>query len=175
MQGAVLRGAAKDDVLDAAQRRKAQQRRIDELEKTNFTVLDDWEAPGAFSIATSAKKKLDDGGQNHSLMLPGSLLIPILGKSSQKRLNKKKREIQRILLQRRNLQMLLSESKIELSTEPTYLTASQPPSRYPPRKLCTVCGYLGAVECRKCGMRFCPTDLRCKETHLETRCMKFVS
>ncbi|CAG8627348.1 12230_t:CDS:2 [Funneliformis caledonium] len=54
---------------------------------------------------------------------------------------------------------------------PTYLTAGAKPSRFPPRKFCSVCGFISAYACKKCGMKYC--SLRCKETHEETRCMKY--
>jgi zinc finger HIT domain-containing protein 1 len=45
-----------------------------------------------------------------------------------------------------------------------------PASRYPPRYLCSICGYWGKVTCIRCGARYC--SLGCEETHRETRCLK---
>eukprot|EP00906_Rhabdomonas_costata_P007004 RCo010124 len=44
------------------------------------------------------------------------------------------------------------------------------PSRLPPRKFCSICGFFGPYTCTKCGSRFC--CLRCKAIHDEQRCMK---
>lgn len=45
-----------------------------------------------------------------------------------------------------------------------------PSSRYPPRYLCSICGYWGKVTCVRCGARYC--SIGCEETHRETRCLK---
>ncbi|KAK7032847.1 hypothetical protein R3P38DRAFT_2521425 [Favolaschia claudopus] len=58
------------------------------------------------------------------------------------------------------------------STVPTYLTAQAPPSTYPPRLICSVCGYWGHYKCRRCALPFC--DLNCESVHAETRCERRV-
>ncbi|KAH7884665.1 hypothetical protein F5I97DRAFT_2074900 [Phlebopus sp. FC_14] len=55
---------------------------------------------------------------------------------------------------------------------PSYLTAPSPPSPYPLRMLCTVCGYKGAYKCRRCAMAYC--DMNCGKTHDETMCERRV-
>ncbi|KAH9285047.1 Zinc finger HIT domain-containing protein 1 [Echinococcus granulosus] len=37
----------------------------------------------------------------------------------------------------------------------SYFTAAVPDSRLPPRKFCSVCGFLGAYVCVVCGSRYC--------------------
>ncbi|KAK9451609.1 uncharacterized protein V1518DRAFT_20611 [Limtongia smithiae] len=51
-----------------------------------------------------------------------------------------------------------------------FLSAAAAPSRYPARKLCSVCGYLGTITCMRCSERYC--SLQCEDTHRETRCLK---
>ncbi|VDL95842.1 unnamed protein product [Schistocephalus solidus] len=56
---------------------------------------------------------------------------------------------------------------------PSYFTVAVPPSRLPPRKFCSVCGFLGDYVCVTCGVRFC--SIRCREIHNDTRCLKWVA
>ncbi|KAI8049048.1 hypothetical protein BDF22DRAFT_700889 [Syncephalis plumigaleata] len=72
------------------------------------------------------------------------------------------------------LAALITDSRIDrLPVDvPTYLTAAVGPSAQPPRKFCSVCGFVAGYLCTRCGMRYC--KLSCLETHKETRCMKFI-
>jgi len=86
---------------------------------------------------------------------------------------------------RKNLSQLLEEEHDRMLTEedledgmpledgpiPGYLAATVPESRYPPRKLCAVCGFPSQYTCVTCGTRYC--SLKCLETHQETRCLKW--
>ncbi|KAK9470461.1 uncharacterized protein V1510DRAFT_370133 [Dipodascopsis tothii] len=51
-----------------------------------------------------------------------------------------------------------------------FQAAAVQPSRYPARKLCSVCGYWGTIKCIRCGARYC--SAACEDTHRETRCLK---
>jgi len=51
------------------------------------------------------------------------------------------------------------------------VAAAARPSVKPPRKFCSVCGFIGHYSCIRCGMRFC--SVKCNDNHKETRCMKF--
>lgn len=47
-----------------------------------------------------------------------------------------------------------------------------PPASAPrPRMFCEICGFWGRVRCMKCGARVC--SVVCKDTHDESRCVKF--
>ncbi|KAJ7056568.1 hypothetical protein C8F01DRAFT_1154147 [Mycena amicta] len=78
------------------------------------------------------------------------------------------------LIYRKNFATLLEEANLESlpSTTPTYLTAQAPPRKYPPRLICSVCGYWGAYKCRRCALPYC--DLNCEGIHGETRCERRV-
>ncbi|KAJ7220054.1 hypothetical protein GGX14DRAFT_585296 [Mycena pura] len=73
------------------------------------------------------------------------------------------------LLYRKNFAMLLEESNIDgfPSTVPTYLTAQAPPSNYPPRLICSVCGYWGRYKCRRCALPYC--DQNCEGVSSENQ------
>jgi len=53
----------------------------------------------------------------------------------------------------------------------TYFSVQAEPSLFPPRHFCSVCGFFSNYTCTKCGSRFC--CVRCKNTHEESRCLKF--
>lgn len=44
-------------------------------------------------------------------------------------------------------------------------------SGIPQRHFCEICGYWGSIKCLKCGARVC--GLECKNSHEESRCLKF--
>lgn len=49
----------------------------------------------------------------------------------------------------------------------SYSTAKVPPSKFPERKFCSVCGFPSPYTCVKCGLRYCSG--KCLRTHEETR------
>eukprot|EP00667_Euglena_gracilis_P022390 EG_transcript_24892 len=67
----------------------------------------------------------------------------------------------------------LSERAVAGETKlPWYATAAAGPSKLPPRRFCSVCGFRSPYTCTKCGARFC--SVRCKGVHDDQRCMKAV-
>ncbi|TPX64916.1 hypothetical protein SpCBS45565_g05551 [Spizellomyces sp. 'palustris'] len=147
-------------VFDEAARRKAQERHLEELQQDNYAA----DIPDAAEqeVLSSARKKriLEDED-------------PAARTSMNKR--QKRASVKRILLQKKNLATLIQESNIESMPPevPTYLTAAAAPSRFPPRKLCSVCGYFSQYNCMRCGMRYC--SITCRDTHNETRCLKYTA
>ncbi|XP_054708969.1 zinc finger HIT domain-containing protein 1-like [Uloborus diversus] len=73
---------------------------------------------------------------------------------------------------RKNFTALLEE---ELANCPpgkfNYIKAVVPPSKYPPRHFCSVCGFSSNYTCVQCGARFC--SIKCNGTHKDTRCLKY--
>lgn len=74
---------------------------------------------------------------------------------------------------RKTFQQLLEEERQVNSQGPNYITAQAPPTNYPQRHFCAVCGFPSSYTCTSCGTRFC--SLKCQSTHQDTRCLKFVS
>ncbi|XP_036381501.1 zinc finger HIT domain-containing protein 1 isoform X1 [Megalops cyprinoides] len=72
---------------------------------------------------------------------------------------------------RKNFQALLEEENLSMSEGPNYLTACAPPSKFPQRHFCAVCGFPSSYTCVSCGARYC--CVRCLGTHHETRCLKW--
>eukprot|EP01039_Chlorochromonas_danica_P001212 gene1211-1322_t len=52
-----------------------------------------------------------------------------------------------------------------------YTIAAAPPRIRTTHPFCSVCGYLGHYNCTRCGSRYC--SIKCNESHMETRCLKF--
>ncbi|KAI1722785.1 HIT zinc finger domain-containing protein [Ditylenchus destructor] len=72
-------------------------------------------------------------------------------------------------------QMLEEEQKFKDQDPeaPTYSEVSAPPSAYPARKFCSVCGLFSKYTCVKCSAKFC--SIPCKSVHVDTRCLKWTS
>lgn len=74
---------------------------------------------------------------------------------------------------RKTFQQLLEEDRQFNPDGPNYATAQVPPSNFPERHFCAVCGLPSDYTCTSCGARFC--CLKCQSTHQETRCLKYVN
>lgn len=156
--------------LDAEAKARQTKRHLDELEKDNYmptTELDSTNISTLLGKKDTASSAAGKAGIAHCPQLT------LIGSSKKRR--KSNQNVRRLLFTRKNLNVLLEESKIELlpASTPTYLTAQIGPSRYPPRQFCSICGYWGNYTCLRCGMRYC--SLTCRGTHLETRCMKYIA
>ncbi|KAI0091345.1 hypothetical protein BDY19DRAFT_984244 [Irpex rosettiformis] len=145
---------------------KRTKRHLDELERSNYSepstllgqaVDDDEETGGGRATKGRARQPISDRRAAEK------------GRKKKSTMN-----IRTAVLYKKNLALLIDESGIAAypSTVPTYLTASAPPPRGPPRMLCTVCGYWGKYRCKKCGMAYC--DMNCEGIHDETRCERRV-
>ncbi|KAL5476246.1 hypothetical protein EMCRGX_G026168, partial [Ephydatia muelleri] len=106
-------------VLDEATRKRRQQRQLEALERDNFH--DDPHAAFAHLAVKSKLPSFTDGTES---------------KRKKKTRTKADHFKQRF---RKTFQTLLEEL-INIQG-PSYLTATAPPSRFPPRHLCSVCGY----------------------------------
>lgn len=76
---------------------------------------------------------------------------------------------------RKNFQQLVDEDRTEseLKGRPSYMDIQCEDSQLPPRHFCAVCGFLGQYNCLSCGTRYC--SIRCMETHMDTRCLKWAA
>lgn len=73
---------------------------------------------------------------------------------------------------RRTFVMLLEEAQQEAEAgEPSYTSAKVPPSKFPERHFCAVCGFPSNYTCVSCGSRYC--CVKCLGTHQDTRCLKW--
>ncbi|RHZ68228.1 hypothetical protein Glove_296g63 [Diversispora epigaea] len=141
-------------VLDQTTRNKNIQHHLNELERDNYAEVPELEIVSG--TMTKPRRTVEvDTSQNRKTKA------------------RSKKELLRQLSVKRNLNALLEESKIDQFPPniPTYLTVAAGKSRFPPRKFCSVCGFLANYSCKTCGMKYC--SVKCLETHEETRCMKY--
>lgn len=72
---------------------------------------------------------------------------------------------------RKNFTALLEEEEQYFTKDKTnYVTAKVPPSKFPERHYCSVCGFDSNYTCVQCGSRYC--SVKCLGTHQDTRCLK---
>jgi zinc finger HIT domain-containing protein 1 len=75
--------------------------------------------------------------------------------------------VKRVLQSKKNFAIILEESP----NSQEYLKAATSIGSYPKREFCSICGYFGLYTCQKCSSRYC--SIACRDTHQETRCMRF--
>ncbi|TFK40244.1 hypothetical protein BDQ12DRAFT_734250 [Crucibulum laeve] len=145
---------------------KRTKRHLDELERSNYS------APNTLLTGEDAEEGHGRGRARQTISDKRTLNIP--GTSPAAKKKKTTHNVRTALVYRKTLAELIDESKIANlpPDDPTYLRAAAPPSAYPPRMLCTVCGYWGHYKCRRCSMAYC--DQNCESVHAETRCEKRV-
>lgn len=139
-------------ILDNETRRRRQQRQLDALEKDNHH--DDPHAAFAHLLNKAKLPSFSDGTE----------------KKKRKTRSNADHFKQRF---RKNFQSLLEELSPEATDKPSYITAAAPPSRFPPRHFCAVCGFPSCYTCVTCGARYCSS--KCLTTHTDTRCLKWTA
>ncbi|KAF9048590.1 hypothetical protein BJ165DRAFT_1402489 [Panaeolus papilionaceus] len=150
---------------------KRNKRHLDELERSNYTEANDLtgvveEGGEEGSKATSRGRDRQTISDKRNLKMPGTSRAATKKKSTF--------AVREALLYRKNLNTLIASSKLEEMPPdvPTYLTAATIRPTYPPRLMCSVCGYWGTYKCRRCALPYC--DLNCEGVHNETRCERRV-
>ncbi|KAJ3768225.1 hypothetical protein FB446DRAFT_752433 [Lentinula raphanica] len=151
---------------------KRTQIHLDQLEKSNYNesaslaVGEDDDEP--------AVGKYNGKGRARQTLISDKINVKLAGNSPAATKKKSTMNIRSALLYRKNLATLIEESGIASlpPSAPSYLTAVASPPKYPPRLICSVCGYWGEYKCRKCAMPYC--DLNCEGIHIETRCERRV-
>ncbi|KAJ7086100.1 hypothetical protein B0H15DRAFT_357814 [Mycena belliarum] len=141
---------------------KRTKRHLDELERANYAE------PSALAGDEDDEGKYTKGRARQLISEKRVFNIPGVKKK------KSTMNVRTALLYRKNFATLLEESNIASlpPTVPTYLTAQAPAPTYPPRLICSVCGYWGHYKCRRCALPYC--DLSCESVHAETRCERRV-
>ncbi|XP_072034092.1 zinc finger HIT domain-containing protein 1-like [Amphiura filiformis] len=72
---------------------------------------------------------------------------------------------------RKTFHLLVEEEQLSVIEPPNYLTACVPPSKFPERRFCAICGFPSNYTCVSCGARYC--CVKCLGTHQDTRCLKW--
>jgi len=144
-------------VMDEASRQRRARKKLESLEQDNFH--DDPHADLVMSKKALSLFQDDDTAS---------------AKQKEKNNRRKSRNAEYFKQRfRKNFPQLLEEDAIHNSEPPNYLSAQAPASKLPKRQLCSVCGYISPSYCPACGMRYC--SLKCYDTHMETRCMKYTA
>jgi len=134
-------------VLDEAARKRRQKKALDALELDNFH--DD---PHANLVMHKKAPKFEE---------------------SLDRTKRRKRTDYLKQRARKTFPALLEEDQISGRESPSYTSASAPPSEFPARKLCAVCGSPANYTCGQCGNRYC--CVKCLQMHQDTRCLKWTA
>ncbi|XP_002130632.3 zinc finger HIT domain-containing protein 1 [Ciona intestinalis] len=148
-------------VLDIATRKRRLNRQLEALEKDNFQ-----EDP--LENLQEIKKKRPKFG------IPSDQ-DEIEGEGTPQPSKKKKRLRGDHFKQRfrKTFAAVIEEERqaTEKSDKPNYFTIGVPPSKFPPRTFCAVCGFFSSYTCISCGARYC--SVKCLGTHQDTRCLKW--
>lgn len=135
-------------ILDAATRKRRQKKALESLEQDNYH--DD---PHANLVMHKKAPKFEES------------------------LDKTKRRKGRgdIFKQRfrKSFATLVEEEQMCNKDLPTYFSIAAPPSTYPARKFCAVCGFPSGYTCGPCGAKYC--SIKCLSTHQDTRCLKWTA
>ncbi|XP_013422144.1 zinc finger HIT domain-containing protein 1 isoform X1 [Lingula anatina] len=136
-------------VLDEAARRRRLRKALEALESDNFQ--DDPHADLKMSKrAPKFEESMDD-------KMP-------------KKKRKSKSDVYKFRFKKNFASLLEEEHNTE---EPNYFSAQVPPSQFPERHFCAVCGSPSNYKCVPCGARYC--CVRCLGTHQDTRCLKWTA
>lgn len=133
---------------NSSTKQRAVNRRIAELERENYHENISIEIPKLFLIPGNASKDKKNGNNRVGATVAS----------------------RRIMASKKTLTNYLDDDP---SSASIYMGAVAPPSVYPSRSLCSICGYWGSIKCIRCGEKYC--SLSCETTHRETRCLKVYS
>jgi len=148
------RSTAAGRVLDSATRYRRQKKALEALEQDNFH-----EEPHADLVMSKRAPKFQETLDSKS------------GAGPKK---KKKRDSEYYKIKyRKPLNLLIEEEQLANPDGPNYSSSAAPPSKFPPRAFCSVCGFEAPYNCVQCGSKFCST--KCLQTHQDTRCLKWTA
>jgi zinc finger HIT domain-containing protein 1 len=162
--------------IDDIVKKRRIQSQIDALEKDNHQ--DDPHAGVTWSkaIPKFSDEMVYEHGPNKTTKKKPTQDMSKLADVASKKGRKLRAELTKTRM-RKNFSQLIDEGEAKALKEDTnavtYRQCTAPPSRYPAVKFCGVCGLFSKYTCTKCGAFFC--SIPCRNTHVETRCKKWVS
>ncbi|KAI4494568.1 PREDICTED: zinc finger HIT domain-containing protein 1 [Polistes canadensis] len=146
-----IKDAYQKRVLDDAARKRRQKKALEALEQDNFH--DD---PHADLVMSKKVPKFQETLDNRG--------------GRKKKTRSAEYYKQRF---RKTFGQLVEEDLNANPSPPNYVSAQAPPSRFPERHFCAVCGFPSNYTCIPCGARYC--SVKCLGTHLDTRCLKWTA
>ncbi|KAK3583688.1 hypothetical protein CHS0354_021436 [Potamilus streckersoni] len=144
-------------ILDEPARRRRQRKALEALEQDNFQ--DD---PHADLKMSKKAPKFEE-----------SIEIGNIGQISSAKKKKKNRTEYFKYRLKKSFAALIEEEQLLSTDPPNYFSASTPPSKFPERHFCAVCGFPSSYICVSCGSRYC--SVKCLGTHQDTRCLKWTA
>ena len=184
-----LKALERAHVLDEASRNRRQKKAIDALEKDNFQenlssstiyvsehrLQLNRKLQQRFNVANEDDSTTNKDSSNHinpsscvqvNLNTSGDGTTAIQDQVARKR--KLRPEARQLKFARKNF-TTLSEEEHELTSNRkfNYFSITVPPSRFPARKFCSVCGFVSSYVCVQCGTKYCSS--KCLQTHKDTR------
>nr|CAG4651434.1 EOG090X0GXS [Simocephalus serrulatus]SVE94585.1 EOG090X0GXS [Simocephalus serrulatus] len=138
-------------ILDEAARRRRARKALEALEQDNFH--DD---PHANLVLSKKIPKFEES---------------LDGKQTRRRKSKNFELFKQRF--RKSFAQLLEEEQVNRPEPPNYVSAQVPPSKFPERHFCAVCGFTCTYTCLSCGARYC--SVKCLGTHQDTRCLKWTA
>lgn len=153
-----VKDADKKRVLDDASRMRRARKALIALEQDNFH--DD---PHADLVMSKKIPKFDE-----------NIRLEEQGNSRQRKAKRKTGDYMRAKFRKTLLQLLEDDrTHFDESNEPCYSGAQAPPTKFPDRHFCAVCGFPSNYTCTVCGTRYC--CIRCLGVHQDTRCLKWTA
>ncbi|KAG8034426.1 hypothetical protein G9C98_007502 [Cotesia typhae] len=147
-----IKDAYQKRMLDEAARKRRQRKALEALEQDNFH--DD---PHADLVMSKKVPKFQESLEGR-------------GVSRRKKTRSAEYYKQRY---RKTFAQLVEEDANNSPNPPNYSSAQAPPSKFPERHFCAVCGFPSNYTCIPCGARYC--SVKCLGTHLDTRCLKWTA
>ncbi|XP_014785571.1 zinc finger HIT domain-containing protein 1 [Octopus bimaculoides] len=148
-----IREADKKRILDDAARKRRARKALEALESDNF------QADPHADLKMS--KKAPKFEEYMDIMNSG------IGRK------KKKNKVEQLKRCKKSFNALLEEEQLAIKKTPNYFSAVVPPSKFPEKHFCAICGFPSNYKCVSCGARYCCT--KCLGTHQDTRCLKYTA
>lgn len=148
-----IREAEKKRVLDEAARKRRARKALEALECDNFQA----DPHADLKMSKKAPKFEESMEQSNS----GSAR------------KKKKNKVDQLKRCRKTFNALLEEEQMLVKEPPNYFSAAVPPSKFPEKHFCAICGFPSWYTCVSCGARYCCS--KCLGTHRDTRCLKYTA
>ncbi|KAL9940059.1 hypothetical protein V8E36_000764 [Tilletia maclaganii] len=196
----VLSDAEQAEQLDHRQRvaadarRRRVQKRLNELEKTNYRDANPERSgytasvEGVQAVSSSLANMLamrreglgeKDRTVTHDLELMAAIEVCDGTSSSSGRERRGKQTaskehwtpaVRKILSTRRTFGSIIADAAEfpSMHAKPNYFSAQAAPSRHASQSMCSVCGYWGAYSCVRCEEKYC--SRKCGATHESARC-----
>ncbi|KHN74948.1 Zinc finger HIT domain-containing protein 1 [Toxocara canis] len=151
-------------ILDDAARRRRLRKQLDALEQDNFHEDPHAQLQWHKNIPRFDDEQVQGQGVSRKRVSTDS------AEHSEGKKKKKFRAEHSKQRFRKNFLALVEEYSASKTMEGTgwdaYSAARAPPSRYPPRRFCAVCGFFSNYTCIRCGARYC--SVKCRDLHNDT-------